>query len=234
MSAWLLENMVALTVVGAMAVVMHGQNLKKNPIYVEEFTERRAQGGVLHPGNAWSSGVYAILGCLLLWNEGKGPLIWCRSSEGATLLWFAWLSFSYHASECYWTGALDITLVIHLCVSCLAHALLWPDLICVAIAWMVTCSLLASVWTHVKEPAQSVPVKYMMPLLTPLVLALLTIQALGGSWWRFSTFGFGFAVKLMDRWAAGHGVRTGVANGTSIFHLLTGVAMYLHYEEMLM
>ena len=234
MLPWLLENVMALSAVGAVAAITHGQNDAKNPSYARDFTERRADGVALHPGNAWSSGVYGVLGSLLLWSAGKEQMRWCRSTEGAALLWFAWLSFSYHASECDWTGVLDITMVTHLCVSCLTHALRFPDLICVAIAWTTTCGLLASAWSHMREPAQSVPVKYMMHVLTPLVLMLLCIQARAGAWWRFSAFGVGFAVKLVDRWAAGHGARAGVINGTSAFHVLTGAAMYLHYQEMLM
>jgi hypothetical protein len=187
----------------------------------------------LHPGNAWSSVVYTVLGLYLLASTAD-MRPWCRRSEGATLLWFSWLSFHFHATESAWTNALDITMVTHLCMSCLTHCLGLPDLACVGLTWTATGGLLANAWSHRYDPSAAACVQHMVPLLAPLVAALLALQAQAGAWGRFAAFGGGFAVKLADRRLAAGGVRAGVVNGTSMFHLLTGAAMYLHYAEVLL
>ncbi len=223
----------SLTSVALLAEMLHRtEDHRINPCYKNEFTERRCASSVLHPGNAYSSAIYTALGAMLLWN-GSSERPWCCAVEGATLLWFSWLSYHYHATELEWAGALDITMVIHLCVSCLVQCLGLGDLACVALAWAATGGLLANVWSHRAEPERSVPVRCMVPLLAPLVLALLHLQAAAGAWARFGAFGAGFAVKLLDRRLA-PSRRCGMVNGTSAFHLLTGLAMCMHYRRVLL
>lgn len=208
----------------------YGDN-KRNPQYKSEFTERPNPGKVMHPGNAWSSVIYTALGIYLI----TTPAIlrpWSRTSEGVTLIWFSWLSFNYHATESDWIGAMDITMVTHLCISCLAHSLDITDLKCMLIAWSITISFLANVIYQRYNVANAIIVKFMIPIVTTLVVPLLWFQ-FGVSYWRFFTFGTGFLLKLIDRKLAKYRIPLGIVNGTSVFHILTGMAMFMHYEVML-
>ncbi len=63
--------------------------------------------------------------------------------------------------------------------------------------------------------------------------AILWLLWLAGEWVRFATFGAGFAIKLVDIACAACSVKAGAINGTSVFHLLTCTAMYLHYAAVL-
>jgi hypothetical protein len=197
-----------------------------NPQYHRDFTEQLASG-IKHPGNAWSSLVYAWLGCdLLLRGSSLRPLTcWM---EGLSLLWFSSLSFGYHATEIEVLGALDVTMVLHLCMSCLWQLCSLGDFEYLQPAWSITLPLLADVFQR-QDASRSIAVRFMMPLLTTVVLALLAVMAYQQIWLRSAMFAAAFVLKLLDLAAARGGVRMGALNGTSVFHLLTGGAMYLHY-----
>lgn len=212
------------------SIFYKSNNITKNLKYNQEFTEKKKEGKIAHPGNAWSSISYAILGLYLLTTESSTrPL--SRSIEGALLIWFSWLSFTFHATEIDWIGALDITVVIHLCIACLTHLLGIPDMLCIITSWSITLLLLTNVYYNENNPSNSITVKHMMNIVTPLVFAILYL--LIGQLDRFIIFGLGFALKKIDRIASMRGIVLGSINGTSAFHILTCVAMYLHYQILL-
>jgi len=206
------------------------ENNSINPKYKSEFTEYNSETRIKHWGNAWSSVVYAILGIYLL-NTSATVRPLSRSLEGALLLWFSWLSFTYHATEIDWIGALDITLVIHLCISCLTHTLGFSDTNCILISWSILLYFLSNVYHNRSNPSNSITVKYMMNIVTSLVILLMWYQI--GYWLRFFTFGLGFLLKKIDRVIASNGIAMGVINGTSLFHILTCLAMFMHYDYFL-
>jgi len=98
-------------------------------------------------------------------------------------------------------------------------------------SWSILLYFLLNVYENKDEPSNSITVKYMMPIVTTLVIILMWFQV--GFWMRFFTFGLGFLLKKIDRIGADKGIILGVINGTSLFHILTGIAMYMHYEVML-
>ena len=70
-----------------------------------------------------------------------------------------------------------------------------------------------------------------MNIVTSLVILLMWYQI--GYWLRFFTFGIGFLLKKIDRVIASNGIAMGVINGTSLFHILTCLAMFMHYDYFL-
>jgi hypothetical protein len=205
-------------------------NIAINPKYKTEFTEHTSETKIKHLGNAWSSVVYAMLGIYLL-NTSSTNRPLSRSIEGALLIWFSWLSFRYHATEIDWIGALDITLVIHLCISCLTHSIGFTDINCILISWSILLYFLSNVYHNRDNPSESITVKHMMDIVTTLVILLMWYQI--GYWTRFIMFGLGFILKKMDRIIASNGFELGVINGTSLFHVLTCIAMFMHYDYFL-
>jgi hypothetical protein len=56
-----------------------------------------------------------------------------------------------------------------------------------------------------------------------------------GKWKQFIAFALAFAAKVIDMELASAGYHTvSLINGTSAFHLLTGMAMYWHYNDTLL
>ena len=225
-----LHNAFSIFIIFILAKNLNINNIIKNPKYKNEFTEKNTLTSIKHPGNAWSSIIYAFIGLYLL-NTSSSIRPYSRCVEGSLLIWFAWLSFTYHSTENDWIGALDITLVIHLCISCLTHSLGLADINCILMSWSILLYFLLNVYENKDEPSNSITVKYMMPIVTTLVIILMWFQV--GFWMRFFTFGLGFLLKKIDRIGADKGIILGVINGTSLFHILTGIAMYMHYEVML-
>lgn len=78
---------------------------------------------------------------LAVGDDACGPALdlHCRGLD-ADLVCLAQLR--YHATESDWTGALDITMVIHLCMSCLWQLAGFDDLTALGMAWLVTLALL--------------------------------------------------------------------------------------------
>ena len=124
-----------------------------------------------------------MLGLYLLLELEPTARPWTCFVEGITLLWFSWLSFSYHATESDFIGALDITMVIHLCMSCLWQLAGFSDMVGLALAWTVTAVLLVDVC--VADPSTTMAVRYMMPILVLLVAAIVWLQWLAGEWVRY-------------------------------------------------
>ena len=104
-------------------------------------------------------------------------------------------------------------------------------MLCIITSWSITLLLLTNVYYNENNLINSITVKHMMNIVTPLVFAILYF--LIGHWDRFIIFGLGFALKKIDRIASKRGVMLGSINGTSAFHILTCVAMYMHYQILL-
>ena len=194
----------------------------RNMAYEDSFTERRDA-----PGNAYSSLVYAALALYLARLPApRRPL--ARASEAAVLVWFAYLSFRYHHTTSRWHGALDLWCVTYLCVSCLSRYLYRADREALAFTWVFMIPLLLDV--ALESPDHGVVVSYNLGILIVLVYLLLSFSV--GKWRQFTSFTLAFAAKIADMVLARAGYHTSSPlNGTSAFHLLTGLAMYYHYRD---
>lgn len=204
----------------AMVFVCDGSELNTN--YEDSFTERRDA-----PGNAYSSLVYAVLAFYLVrLPNPRRPR--ARATEAAVLLWFATLSFLYHHTASRWYGALDLWCVTYLCLSCLSRYLYTDDAQALAFTWTAMAPLLLDV--AIRCPDSGVVVHSDLGIIGVLVYLLLAFSV--GKWLQFAAFALAFAAKVADMALARAGHHTSSPlNGTSSFHLLTGLAMYLHYRE---
>ena len=194
-----------------------------NTTYASGFTERRTA-----PGNTYSSLVYAALACYLAQLRAPARPRAC-ATEAVILLWFAYLSFRYHHTTSRWHGSLDLWCVTYLCMSCLSRYLYSSDKQAVLFTWVAMVPLLADVAMH--APDNNAVVSFSKSIIGLLVYMLLACSV--GKWRQFLAFALAFVAKVIDMELAKQGVHTtSPVNGTSLFHVLTGVAMYFHYREM--
>jgi len=199
-----------------------------NTKYSGEFTEEPWAHTVKRLGNAWSSWVYAVLGVYLASRPTTRPL--AGAAEIPVLIWFASMSYSYHITTAKWNGAQDLWGVTYLCVSCLSRYLTEDDWKGVAFTWMVMGPLMADMAVH--APNKCIVVDNDLGIIGVLVYMLLWFSI--GKWKQFIAFALAFTAKVIDMALASAGYHTTSAiNGTSVFHLLTGLAMYYHYNDTL-
>ena len=196
-----------------------------NADYQHSFTERDSGGWVSRPGNAWSSMVYAALAIYLWANATSRPL--ARGTESAVLAWFAYESWSYHATASRWKGCQDLWCVVYLCLSCTTRYLTRDDNVGVALTWCAMGPLLAD--AALNRPDNGIVVANNEGMISVLVYILLWFSI--RKWVQFSAFAIAFTAKVIDMTLAKHGVHAGIVNGTSTFHVLTGLAMYYHYRD---
>ena len=201
---------------------VHDDSLK-NTDYDDSFWESRDA-----VGNTYSSLVYAALALYLMRRpSGSRPL--GHASEIVVLFWFAYLSFRYHMTTSRWHGALDLWCVVYLCMSCLSRYRYDSDRDSVLFTWIAMVPLLIEAALDLPDGGHVVVDN--LGIIGVLVYLLLSYSV--GLWRQFSAFALAFTFKAGDMAMARAGKHTlSPVNGTSLFHMLTGLAMYYHYKVM--
>lgn len=209
----------------AMGVLRDESALKED--YSSMFTESSSSGAVKHPGNAYSSFAYAWL-ALWLATRKTVAMRWSRQSDAAVLAWLSVVSFRFHMTESLWIETQDLWCVIYLCLACVARYMEGDDVRAMLLTWLAMAGLLAdAAWQGVGE---AVVEEHYMGIIGVLVYFLLRYSV--GAWLQLLSLALGFGVKVADMWFAQDGQHTSVvANGTSLFHVLTAVALWLHYRS---
>ena len=208
----------------------------RNPEYAMQFTEKTTGDFIRHRGNAWTSIIYLLIGFSLLTTDGTGQRPLTRSLLGTMNIEFATFSFLYHATEDQWVGVLDAIWLQNLCAASLFMLVGLSDLTVVVLTLIFLCFEVTNLFTkHRQYPIMCFGEKYMIHVLTPLVLLILTAVAiLHHDWVDFWYFSTAFSIKAIDRNLARlcRGFRTtSPIQGTSMFHLLTGIVMFRHYAK---
>lgn len=218
---------VAVALLAVAITFARSSNLKKVN-YKQLFTEQEhGSSTVKHPGNAYSSLAFAAVGVWLAW--APVPLLkMSRQSDVVVLLWLSVVSFRFHATESLWVETQDLWCVIYLCVSCLSRYVANTDARAVLFTWLAMGGLLIDA---VAEPVGSAVVEqYYIGIIGVLVYVLLWYSQ--SSWWQFGLLLIAFVAKVADMAAAGAGKWTSSpVNGTSMFHLLTASALWVHYRD---
>ena len=212
----------------AITVVFLRDESPRKTHYHELFTEQACEGHiVLHPGNAYSSIVFALLA---VWLARASVPKWHRARETdvVVLLWLSVVSFRFHATESLWIETQDLWCVIYLCVSCLSRYVRKCDASATGFTWAAAGPLLID--AAAQPLGRAVVEQHYLGIIGVLVYVLLWYST--RHWGQFAALLLAFIVKVADMVAASQGLYTNSpVNGTSLFHILTAIALYYHYRD---
>ena len=195
--------------------------------YSSMFTESTSSGSVKHPGNAFSSSAYLILAVWLATRK-HASMKWSRQSDAAVLAWLSVVSFRFHATESLWIETQDLWCVIYLCLACVARYTEKNDNKALLLTWLAMFMLIVDAFAQ--NINNSIIQQHYFGIVGVLVYLLLRYSLCTPV--QFVCLFVGFAVKLIDILAAQDSMHTSSwLNGTSLFHILTAVALYKHYND---
>ena len=151
-----------------------------------------------------------------------------RQSDVVVLVWLSVVSFRFHATELLWVETQDLWCVIYLCVSCLSRYICNTDARAILFTWAAMGPLLVEA---VAQPVGAAAVEeYYIGIIGVLVYLLLWYSQSNG--YQFAALLIAFVAKVADMAAAAEGMHTASPlNGTSVFHILTAAALYMHYRD---
>lgn len=202
------------------------ENIRKEN-YITLFTESKTSNDIRHPGNAFSSFAFVFV-ALWLARAAVPMYKMARQADVVVLVWLSVVSFRFHATELLWIETQDLWCVVYLCVSCLSRYVANTDARSLLFTWTAMVPLLLEA---VAQPVgSSVVEQYYIGIIGVLVYLLLWFSQDNGA--LFATLLTAFVAKVADMAAAAESMHTtSPLNGTSAFHILTALALFMHYTD---